>query len=207
MAFSLDLKRVLISDSVDSCCKTIIEANGIAVDLKTKLTKEELLAEIPVRESWSTCTDKICVLNRFVFGFYRADLFCFRTMMVWLFDQLLRWLQKWSRLEKNSKSSVAQEQALTTSIFQQLHFKELLLWSKLKLNSRNYLISLCCFMVSRKVEVIFEVSFPLFLRCAMIFRRVVYEFCTNSLEYCAGKILAYKLALIHNEITFIVIVL
>lgn len=134
MAFSLDLKRVLISDSVDSCCKAILEANGIAVDLKTKLTKEELLAEIPVRESRSTCTDKICVLNRFIFGFYRADLFCFRTMMVWLFDQLLRWLQKWSRPEKNSKSSVAQEQALTTSIFQQLHFKELLLWSKLKLN-------------------------------------------------------------------------
>ena len=49
MAFSLNLKRVLISDSVDSCCKTILEANGIVVDLKTKLTKEELLAEIPVR--------------------------------------------------------------------------------------------------------------------------------------------------------------
>lgn len=48
MAFSLDLKRVLISDSVDACCKTILEGNGIAVDLKTKLTKEELLAEIPV---------------------------------------------------------------------------------------------------------------------------------------------------------------
>lgn len=82
MAFSLDLKRVLISDSVDSCCKAILEANGIAVDLKTKLTKEELLVEIPVRESRSTCTDKISVLNRFIFGFYRADLFCFRTMMV-----------------------------------------------------------------------------------------------------------------------------
>ncbi|RMX50256.1 hypothetical protein pdam_00017210 [Pocillopora damicornis] len=47
MAFSLNLKRVLISDSVDNCCKTILEANGIAVDLKTKLTKEELLAAIP----------------------------------------------------------------------------------------------------------------------------------------------------------------
>lgn len=60
MAFSLELKRVLISDSVDSCCKKILEANGIAVDLKTKLTKEELLAEIPVSElqkvdqRWST---------------------------------------------------------------------------------------------------------------------------------------------------------
>ena len=49
MAFSLELKRVLISDSVDNCCKTILEANGIAVDLKTKLTKEQLLAEIQVR--------------------------------------------------------------------------------------------------------------------------------------------------------------
>lgn len=48
MAFSLDLKRVLISDSVDSCCKTVLEANGISVDLKTKLTKEELLTEISV---------------------------------------------------------------------------------------------------------------------------------------------------------------
>lgn len=47
MAFSLDLKRVLISDNVDRCCQTILEANGIHVDLKTKLTKEELLAEIP----------------------------------------------------------------------------------------------------------------------------------------------------------------
>ena len=51
MAFSLDLKRVLISDNVDRCCQTILEANGIHVDLKTKLTKEELLAEIPV--SWT----------------------------------------------------------------------------------------------------------------------------------------------------------
>ena len=82
MAFSLDLKRVLISDSVDSCCKTILEANGIAVDLKTKLTKEELLAEIPVRESRSTCIDKICVVNRYFLGFHWANFFPFRTMMV-----------------------------------------------------------------------------------------------------------------------------
>ena len=82
MAFSLDLKRVLISDSVDSCCKTILEANGIAVDLKTKLTKEELLAEIAVREGGSTCTVKMCVVNRFIFGFHWADLFCLRTMTV-----------------------------------------------------------------------------------------------------------------------------
>jgi len=138
MAFSLDLKRVLISDSVDSCCKTILEANGIAVDLKTKLTKEELLAEIPVRESRSTCIDKICVVNRYFLGFHWANFFPFRTMMVWLFDQLQKWLQKWSRLEKTSKLSVAQEQALTTSISQQLLFKESLLWSKCKLKSRKW---------------------------------------------------------------------
>ncbi|XP_031572739.1 D-3-phosphoglycerate dehydrogenase-like [Actinia tenebrosa] len=46
MAGSLDLKRVLLCDNVDSCCKDILEANGIAVDVKNKLTKEELLAEI-----------------------------------------------------------------------------------------------------------------------------------------------------------------
>ena len=67
MAFSLDLKRVLISDSVDSCCKTILEANGIAVDLKSKLTKEELLVEIAVREGRSTCMRT--VVNRFSFTF------------------------------------------------------------------------------------------------------------------------------------------
>ena len=81
MAFSLDLKRVLISDSVDSCCKIILEATGIAVDLKTKLTKEELLAEIAVREGRATCT----VVNRFysfTFGFHWDDLFFLRTMMV-----------------------------------------------------------------------------------------------------------------------------
>lgn len=75
MAFSLDLKRVLISDSVDSCCKTILEANGIAVDLKTKLTKEELLVEIPVSETKLNQRERICVLNRYFFGSHCADLF------------------------------------------------------------------------------------------------------------------------------------
>ncbi|EDO37417.1 predicted protein, partial [Nematostella vectensis] len=44
---SLELKRVLISDSVDSCCKTILERNGVTVDVNTKLSKEELVSEIP----------------------------------------------------------------------------------------------------------------------------------------------------------------
>ena len=49
MAVSLDLKRVLLCDNVDPCCKEILERNGIAADVKSKLTKEELLATIPVR--------------------------------------------------------------------------------------------------------------------------------------------------------------
>lgn len=75
MAFSLDLKRVLISDSVDSCCKTILEANGIAVDLKTKLTKEELLAEIPVSEVGWWNESHFVVLLRYIFGSHCSDLY------------------------------------------------------------------------------------------------------------------------------------
>ena len=48
MVFSTDIKRVLISDNVDSCCKDVLEQNGITVDVKTKLTKDELLSEIQV---------------------------------------------------------------------------------------------------------------------------------------------------------------
>jgi hypothetical protein len=54
MAVSLDIKRVLLCDNVDSCCKDILEANGIAVDVKSKLTKEELLTEITVQISCET---------------------------------------------------------------------------------------------------------------------------------------------------------
>ncbi|XP_072179535.1 D-3-phosphoglycerate dehydrogenase-like [Diadema setosum] len=45
MAYTL--QRVLISDSVSPRCTEILKENGIAVDNKTKLSKEELLAEIP----------------------------------------------------------------------------------------------------------------------------------------------------------------
>ncbi|XP_795649.3 D-3-phosphoglycerate dehydrogenase [Strongylocentrotus purpuratus] len=45
MAFSL--KKVLISDSVSPRCAEILRENGIEVDNNTKLSKEELLAEIP----------------------------------------------------------------------------------------------------------------------------------------------------------------
>ncbi len=46
MAFSL--KHVLISDEIDAKCIDILKANGIEVDKNTKLSKEQLIAEIPV---------------------------------------------------------------------------------------------------------------------------------------------------------------
>lgn len=45
MAFTL--QRVLISDNVSPKCAEYLQSNGIAVDTKTKLTKEQLIAEIP----------------------------------------------------------------------------------------------------------------------------------------------------------------
>jgi len=42
----LSIKRVLISDKVDSSCKDILEKNGISVDYKPGTTKEELMAII-----------------------------------------------------------------------------------------------------------------------------------------------------------------
>ena len=47
-AFQLKIQNVLISDNLDDCCKEIFSENGINVKVETKLTKEELLKEIPV---------------------------------------------------------------------------------------------------------------------------------------------------------------
>ncbi|XP_033106253.1 D-3-phosphoglycerate dehydrogenase-like [Anneissia japonica] len=43
----LSLKKVLISDALSPLCAQVLEANGIIVETKTKLSKEELIAEIP----------------------------------------------------------------------------------------------------------------------------------------------------------------
>lgn len=42
----ISVKRVLISESVDPCCKTVLQENGIVVTEKQQMTKEELIAEI-----------------------------------------------------------------------------------------------------------------------------------------------------------------
>ena len=52
MAFQLKIQNVLISDNLDDCCKEIFSENGINVKVETKLTKEELLKEIPVSLTW-----------------------------------------------------------------------------------------------------------------------------------------------------------
>ena len=44
----IQLNKVLISDEVDAKCVNILQDNGIEVVKNTKLSKEELLAEIPV---------------------------------------------------------------------------------------------------------------------------------------------------------------
>lgn len=44
----ISIKTVLISESVDPCCKSILEQNGIRVTEKQNMKKDELMAEIKV---------------------------------------------------------------------------------------------------------------------------------------------------------------
>lgn len=44
----VSIKTVLISESVDPCCKSILEQNGIRVTEKQNMKKDELIAEIKV---------------------------------------------------------------------------------------------------------------------------------------------------------------
>lgn len=45
---AVPLRRVLISDDVDEVCARLLQAHGIEVVQETRLSKEQLLAEIPV---------------------------------------------------------------------------------------------------------------------------------------------------------------
>ncbi|XP_042562234.1 D-3-phosphoglycerate dehydrogenase [Clupea harengus] len=42
----VSIKRILISESVDACCKKILQENGIEVTEKQNMTKDELIADI-----------------------------------------------------------------------------------------------------------------------------------------------------------------
>ena len=50
MAFA-DLRKVLISDSLDPCCRKILQDGGLQVVEKQNLSKEELIAELQVRRA------------------------------------------------------------------------------------------------------------------------------------------------------------
>ena len=52
----LELKKVLISDSVDVSCREILEAAGISVDYKPGLSKTDLISIIKV------CERRFCVM-------------------------------------------------------------------------------------------------------------------------------------------------
>ena len=45
---AVQLQRVLISDSVDASCRSILEDGGVAVDYRPGLSKKELLACVKV---------------------------------------------------------------------------------------------------------------------------------------------------------------
>lgn len=44
----ISIKRILISESVDPCCKKLLQENGIQVTEKQNMSKDELIAEIKV---------------------------------------------------------------------------------------------------------------------------------------------------------------
>lgn len=44
----ISIKRILISESVDPCCKKILQENGIEVTEKQNMSKDDLIAEIKV---------------------------------------------------------------------------------------------------------------------------------------------------------------
>lgn len=50
MAFA-NLRKVLISDSLDPCCRKILQDGGLQVVEKQNLSKEELIAELQVRRA------------------------------------------------------------------------------------------------------------------------------------------------------------
>lgn len=62
-AMAVELQRVLISDAVDSSCKTILEEGGVAVDYRPGLSRDELLTCIKV-----CCTCVIIYVCTYVHG-------------------------------------------------------------------------------------------------------------------------------------------
>jgi hypothetical protein len=53
----IDIKNVLVCDAVDQSCVELLKTNGISVDYKLKLPKNELIEEAKVRE-------KVCHVSK-----------------------------------------------------------------------------------------------------------------------------------------------
>ncbi|KAJ8951100.1 hypothetical protein NQ318_003798 [Aromia moschata] len=70
----MDIKKVLVADAVDASCVQLLKNNGIDVDCKYKLPKEQLIAEIPkydgliVRSDTKVAADVIAGNNLKVVG-------------------------------------------------------------------------------------------------------------------------------------------
>ena len=48
MALALQIEKVLVLDGVDASCTQLLESNGIKVDIRAKLSKEELVTSLGV---------------------------------------------------------------------------------------------------------------------------------------------------------------
>lgn len=44
----MDIRRVLVADAVDQACVDLLKANGVRVDCKYKLSRDQLVQDIPV---------------------------------------------------------------------------------------------------------------------------------------------------------------
>lgn len=64
---ALQVNKVLISDSVDTSCREILETAGVSVDYKPGLSKEDLLQCIKVRQE-HTLSDMVVAQQHKVFS-------------------------------------------------------------------------------------------------------------------------------------------
>ena len=65
----IDIKSILISESVDPCCKKILEENGIQVTEKPNMTKDDLMAELMVK--FYSVSQNDCIHTR-TFFFHKS---------------------------------------------------------------------------------------------------------------------------------------
>lgn len=60
----VDISTVLVCDAVDQSCIDLLKSNGIAVDYKLKLPKEDLLREVKVENNNANCRRALPALTQ-----------------------------------------------------------------------------------------------------------------------------------------------